>query len=75
VTGTFTMPNTNGPSTITLSGSAAFSSAGSYTCFTQDFTSNNGGVKLVRTSGTAFTLTTMGPAAKNDAIGYFCVGN
>jgi hypothetical protein len=27
------------------------------------------------TSGTAFTLTTMGRAARNDAIGYFCVGN
>jgi hypothetical protein len=55
VTSTLTMPNTNGPSTITLSGSAVFSSASSYTCFKQDFTSNNGGVKLVRTSGTAFT--------------------
>jgi hypothetical protein len=46
-----------------------------YSCFTQDYTSNNGQVKLVKTSGTAFTLSTMRPAAKNDAIGYFCVGN
>jgi hypothetical protein len=75
VTGKFTMPNSNGPSTVTLSGSAAFSSASSYICDVQDYTSANGQAKVANTSGTAFTLTTMGPAAKNDVIGYICIGS
>jgi hypothetical protein len=75
VTGTFTMPNSNGPSTVTLTGSAAFTSASSYVCSVDDYTTNNAQQKLVRTSGTAFTLTTMGPAAKNDVLGYICIGS
>jgi hypothetical protein len=31
--------------------------------------------KLVKTSGTAFTLTTVGKTAKKDAIDYICVGS
>ena len=55
VTGTFTMPNTNGPSTVTLTGSAAFTSTSSYFCTINDATTANA-AKLVKTSGTAFTL-------------------
>ena len=75
VNGTFTMPNSNGPSTVTLSGSAAFSSASSYVCTVADYTTANGQAKLVRTSGTAFTLQTSGAGAKNDVIGYICLGS
>ncbi len=69
------MPNTNGPSTVTLSGSAVFTSAASYFCVAQDYTNGNGQQKVVNTNGTAFTLTTSGPGAKNDVIGFICVGN
>ncbi len=74
VIGTFTMPNSNGPSTVTMSGSAAFTSASSYVCTITDYTTVNAQAKLTRSSGTAFALTTMGPAAKNDVIGFICIG-
>jgi hypothetical protein len=74
VTGTFTMPNTHGPSTVTLSNSAAFSSASSYVCTVNDSTTVNGSALLVNTSGTAFTLTTTGPASLTDVIAFICLG-
>jgi len=75
VVGTFTMPNSNGPSSEILSGSAKFTSASSYVCTITDYTTNNAQAKLVRTSGTAFALTTAGAAAKNDVIGFICIGS
>lgn len=67
------MPNTNGPSTVTLSGSAVFTAASSYFCTINDSTGPNG--KLVITSGKAFTLQTVGKSAKHDVISYICVGS
>jgi hypothetical protein len=69
------MPNTNGPSTVTLSGSAAFTSASSYFCSVNDATTVNAQARLVKTSGTAFTLSTVGKTAKKDAIDYVCIGS
>ena len=68
------MPNTNGPSTVTLTGSAAYTSTSTYFCTMNDATTANA-AKLVKTSGTAFTLTTVGKTAKKDAIDYICVGS
>jgi len=73
VSGTFTMPNTNGPSTVTLSGSAAFSSGASYFCTIDDATGPYG--RLVIKSGTAFTLQTVGKTAKKDVISFICIGS
>src|SRR4051812_3520804 len=73
VSGTFTMPNTNGPSTVTLSNSAAFISASSYFCAIDDSTTANAQAMLVKTSGTAFTLKTTGPLAMNDVIDFICL--
>ncbi len=75
VTGTFTMPNSNGPSTVTLAGSAVFSSASSYFCAINDATTAGAQAKLVTTSGTAFTLATVGVSAKNDVISFICFGS
>jgi hypothetical protein len=75
VTGTFTMPNSNGPSTVTLAGSAVFSSASSYFCALNDATTAGAQAKLVTTSGTAFTLATVGASAKNDVISFICFGS
>ena len=69
------MPNTNGPSTVTLSGSATFTSASSYVCTINDYTTAGAQPKLVRTSGTAFTLQTVGKTAKKDVIGFICIGS
>ncbi|HEY7421392.1 MAG TPA: hypothetical protein VH541_05215, partial [Gaiellaceae bacterium] len=74
VTGTFTMPNTNGPSTVSLSGPAVFTSASSFLCVAQDYTRGSGQVKVVNTSGSAFTLQTTGNSAKKDVIGFTCIG-
>ncbi|MDX6480662.1 MAG: hypothetical protein QOG85_1172 [Gaiellaceae bacterium] len=73
VTGTFKMANTNGPSTVTLTGSAAFSSASSYFCAIND--ANGPNARLAITSGTTFTLQTQGKSARNDKISYICVGS
>jgi hypothetical protein len=75
VTGTFTMPNTNGPSTVTLTASAAFTSAVSYVCSINDSTTAGAQAKLVTTTGTAFTLATVGASAKNDVISFICFGS
>jgi hypothetical protein len=75
VTGRFTMPNTNGPRTVSLTGSAIFASASSYLCVAQDYTTGNGQVKVVNLSGTAFTLQTTGAAARKDVIGFTCIGS
>lgn len=74
VTGTFTMPNTHGPSTVTLSGLAVFNSASSYFCVVNDSTTAIGQALLAPTSGTAFTLQTTGPSGLNDVISYICLG-
>ena len=68
------MPNSNGPSTVTLTGSAAFTSTSSYFCSVNDATTT-GAARLVKTSGTAFTLSTVGKSAKHDAIDYICIGS
>lgn len=75
VTGTFTMPGTNGPSTVTLSGDAAFTSASSYVCTIDDSTTPGANPQIKRTSGTTFTLQTSGVAAQNDTISFVCLGN
>ena len=75
VTGTFTMPNSNGPSTVTLSGPAAFTSTSSYFCTINDATTAGAQAKLAKTSGTAFTLSTVGTKARKDAIDYICIGS
>jgi Collagen triple helix repeat (20 copies) len=75
VTGTFTMQNTNGPSSVTLTGSAVFTSASTYFCAINDATTAGAQAKLVNTSGTAFTLATVGASAKNDVISFICVGS
>jgi hypothetical protein len=69
------MPNSNGPALEVLSGAAKFTSASSYVCTITDYTTNNAQAKLVRTNGTSFALTTMGAAAKNDVIGFICIGS
>ncbi len=68
------MANTNGPSTVTLSGSAVFTSTSTYFCTINDATTTNA-AKLVKTSGTAFSLTTVGRGAKKDVIDYICIGS
>jgi hypothetical protein len=68
------MANTNGPSTVTLTGSAVFSAGSGYFCSIDDAT-NAGAARLVKTSGTAFTLQTVGKNAKHDVIDYICVGS
>jgi hypothetical protein len=73
VTGMFTMPNTNGPSTVSFSGAAVFTSASSFLCVAQDYT-RGGQVRVVNTSGSAFTLQTSGYAARKDVIAFTCIG-
>jgi hypothetical protein len=75
VTGTFTMPNTNGPSTVTLTGSAVFTATSSYFCTINDASTLNAQATLVKTNGTAFTLQTVGKNAKKDAIDFICIGS
>ena len=52
-----------------------FTSAGSYFCTTNDTTTVSAQPRLVKTSGTAFTLQTVGKSAKKDAIDFICIGS
>jgi hypothetical protein len=59
--------------TVTLSGSAAFTSSGSYRCGYTNQTTAVNTVKFTYTSGSSFTIT--GPNTVTDTIGYICIGN
>jgi hypothetical protein len=59
----------SGNSTVTLTGSAVFTSLSSYSCSAIDKTAANA-VKIVKSSGTSFTLSGTG----SDVIEFICVG-
>ena len=61
-------------STITFSGSAAFSSATNYVCSVSDTSGGGTPVGISITSGTSVSLTDVAGAGNNPYI-YFCVGN
>jgi len=65
-----TVTLSGGTATVTLSGSAAFSSATSYTCTANDQTATNP-VKVTQNSGSSITFTGTG----TDVIRYIAVGN
>ncbi|WP_256978173.1 hypothetical protein [Burkholderia sp. HI2500] len=60
----------SGSATVTLSGSAVFSSSSSYTCTANDTTSANA-VKVTQGSGTSITFTGTG----TDTVQFLCAGN
>lgn len=62
---------TAGAVTITLSGSAAFASATSYTCTANDQSQTNA-VRVIQASGTSFQLA---GTSSSDVIRYICIGN
>lgn len=62
---------TAGVVTITLSGSAAFASATSYTCTANDQSQTNA-VRVIQSSGTSFQLA---GTSSSDVIRYICIGN
>jgi len=74
VTGRVVLPDNPLPptATVTLSGSAAFTSAASYVCTVQNLT---GGIppQLTINSGTSFTLVSGGSITIT--VGYICIGN
>lgn len=59
-----------GSATVTLSGSAVYTSSSSYTCTANDTTAANA-VKVGQTSGTSITLTGTG----TDTVQFMCAGN
>src|SRR5947207_1261792 len=64
-----TVTLSGGTATVTLTGSAAFSSASSYTCVAIDETGTNA-IKVTQTSGSSITFTGTG----TDVIRYICIG-
>ncbi|WP_322083976.1 hypothetical protein [Burkholderia sp. BCC1972] len=60
----------SGSATVTLSGSAVFTSSSSYTCMANDTTAANA-VKVGQTSGTSITFTGTG----TDSVQFLCAGN
>ncbi len=64
-----TVTLSGGTATVTLTGSAVFSSASSYTCVAIDETGTNA-VKVTQTSGSSITFTGTG----TDVIRYICIG-
>jgi hypothetical protein len=63
---------TGGAVTVTLSGSAAYTSATSYVCVANEAAATNA-LEVSNVSGTSFTVT----AGKNEsgAVGFVCTGN
>jgi len=59
------------PATVTLTGSAVFTSAGSYSCTVSNTTDNSKGVQVANTSGSKFVIT---PNVAN-TVNFICVGN
>ena len=68
VTGTATL--SGGTVTVTLSGSAVYTGAGTYQCTGTDQTAINA-VRIANTNGTTFVIT----GTTTDVIGYICLGN
>lgn len=60
----------SGSATVTLSGSAVFSSTSTYTCTANDTTAANA-VKVSQSSGTSITFTGTG----TDSVQFICTGN
>ncbi|KVW08492.1 hypothetical protein WK91_30670 [Burkholderia cepacia] len=60
----------SGSATVTLSGSAVFTSSSSYTCMANDTTAANA-VKVSQGSGTSITFTGTG----TDSVQFLCAGN
>lgn len=65
-----TIPS-GGSITVTLSGSAVFTSATSYICLASDITVKNRACQIIQVSGTQITFI----ANVGDVIQYFCIGN
>lgn len=59
--------------TVTLSGSAAFTSSSSYNCVPANKSNTTDLLKVSYTSGSEFVIT--GPNTVTDAVSYICVGN
>jgi len=59
--------------TITLAGSAAFTSSSSYNCAITNKTTQANSLKVTYRSGSAFVVT--GPNTVTDSFSYICVGN
>ncbi len=64
-----TVTLSGGTATVTLTGSAVFTNATSYTCIAMDDTGANA-VKVTQTSGSSITFTGTG----SDVIRYICIG-
>jgi hypothetical protein len=74
VSGTVTLAS--GAKTVTLSGSAAFTSGTSYACTTLDNTPGaNKTAVVTTTSGTSITISNAGGGSNSDTIMFICVGN
>lgn len=58
--------------TVTLTGSAVFSSATSYRCTAQNVTNTSSRVRLTQVSGTQFTLQAQTGTID---VNYVCIGN
>ena len=63
----------SGTAVVTLSGSAAYSSAASYNCVVSNKSNQNNSLKVTYSSGASFTVT--GGGAASDAFSFLCVGN
>jgi hypothetical protein len=60
---------------VTLSGSAVYAAAGTYTCNANDAsTAGENPMTVTYTSGTSFTLTTMDNMNGADTLNWFCIG-
>lgn len=70
VNGSVTLP-AGGSATVTLSGSAAYSSATSYSVFVTDNVAKRT-LNVIQNSGSSFTVSGGGTG---DVIHYFCIGN
>lgn len=60
-----------GAATITLSGSAVFTSNATYKCFSEDNSGTAAATSVTLTSGTAFSL----KGTTTNTVSYLCVGN
>jgi len=60
-----------GAATVTLSGSAVFTSNSTYKCFSEDNSGTVASTSITLTSGTAFSL----KGTTTNTVSYFCIGN
>ena len=62
---------TSGSATVSLSGSAVFTSGSSYVCYGSDTSTPATTVTFAYTDGTAFTVTA---GSGSDAVRWICIG-